>query len=162
MSVSLASLMSARQERKRRTASYVLQVTADCCGCTGNHSHKTHQDCMLKLCIPHSVTTERPVQVKVVKVKKSDKGDFYKRQQTWELRDLTEVDAKDASKVRMTIGFFFFFWHSCWMLNCQLFIMSLSHYKGKSGIWPPLWEGVSVGSQQHRWKKLLHLLYLEA
>uniref|UniRef100_A0A8C2ZSB6 Exocyst complex component 1 n=1 Tax=Cyclopterus lumpus TaxID=8103 RepID=A0A8C2ZSB6_CYCLU len=45
-----------------------------------------------------TVTMERPVQVKVVKVKKSDKGDFYKRQQTWELRDLTEVDAKDASK----------------------------------------------------------------
>nr|XP_040040707.1 exocyst complex component 1 isoform X6 [Gasterosteus aculeatus aculeatus] len=45
-----------------------------------------------------TVTTERPVQVKVVKVKKSDKGDFYKRQQTWELRDLMEVDAKDASK----------------------------------------------------------------
>ncbi|MEQ2197670.1 Exocyst complex component 1 [Xenoophorus captivus] len=45
-----------------------------------------------------TVTTERPVQVKVVKVKKSDKGDFYKRQQTWELRDLTIVDAKDASK----------------------------------------------------------------
>ncbi|KAM4548693.1 exocyst complex component 1 isoform 2-T4 [Odontesthes bonariensis] len=45
-----------------------------------------------------TVTTERPVQVKVVKVKKSDKGDFYKRQQTWELRDLTQVDAKDASK----------------------------------------------------------------
>lgn len=46
------------------------------------------------------VTTERPVQVKVVKVKKSDKGDFYKRQMAWELRDLTEVDAKDATKVR--------------------------------------------------------------
>lgn len=46
------------------------------------------------------VTTERPVQVKVVKVKKSDKGDFYKRQMAWELRDLTEVDAKDANKVR--------------------------------------------------------------
>uniref|UniRef100_A0A3Q3W369 Exocyst complex component 1 n=1 Tax=Mola mola TaxID=94237 RepID=A0A3Q3W369_MOLML len=45
-----------------------------------------------------TVSTERPVQVKVVKVKKSDKGDFYKRQQTWELRDLMEVDAKDASK----------------------------------------------------------------
>uniref|UniRef100_A0A3Q2YHP0 Exocyst complex component 1 n=1 Tax=Hippocampus comes TaxID=109280 RepID=A0A3Q2YHP0_HIPCM len=45
-----------------------------------------------------TVTTERPVQVKVVKVKKSDKGDFYKRQLTWELRDLIEVDAKDASK----------------------------------------------------------------
>ncbi|KAI1888699.1 hypothetical protein AGOR_G00171420 [Albula goreensis] len=45
-----------------------------------------------------TVTTERPVQVKVVKVKKSDKGDFYKRQLAWELRDLTEVDAKDANK----------------------------------------------------------------
>ncbi|KAM6963455.1 exocyst complex component 1 isoform 3-T3 [Aplochiton taeniatus] len=45
-----------------------------------------------------TVTTERPVQVKVVKVKKSDKGDFYKRQVAWELRDLAEVDAKDASK----------------------------------------------------------------
>ncbi|XP_036378131.1 exocyst complex component 1 isoform X2 [Megalops cyprinoides] len=45
-----------------------------------------------------TVTTERPVQVKVVKVKKSDKGDFYKRQVAWELRDLTEVDAKDANK----------------------------------------------------------------
>ncbi|XP_051730729.1 exocyst complex component 1 isoform X6 [Ctenopharyngodon idella] len=45
-----------------------------------------------------TVTTERPVQVKVVKVKKSDKGDFYKRQMAWELRDLTEVDAKDATK----------------------------------------------------------------
>uniref|UniRef100_A0A4W5NJK9 Exocyst complex component 1 n=1 Tax=Hucho hucho TaxID=62062 RepID=A0A4W5NJK9_9TELE len=44
------------------------------------------------------VTTERPVQVRVVKVKKSDKGDFYKRQMAWELRDLAEVDAKDASK----------------------------------------------------------------
>lgn len=40
------------------------------------------------------------MQVKVVKVKKSDKGDFYKRQMAWELRDLTEVDAKDANKVR--------------------------------------------------------------
>lgn len=48
-----------------------------------------------------AVTTERPVQVKVVKVKKSDKGDFYKRQMAWELRDLTEVDAKDANKVRL-------------------------------------------------------------
>lgn len=40
------------------------------------------------------------MQVKVVKVKKSDKGDFYKRQMAWELRDLSEVDAKDATKVR--------------------------------------------------------------
>lgn len=43
--------------------------------------------------------------MKVVKVKKSDKGDFYKRQQTWELRDLMEVDAKDASKVREPTSF---------------------------------------------------------
>ena len=46
-----------------------------------------------------TVTTERPVQVKVVKVKKSDKGDFYKRQIAWALRDLAVVDAKDAIKV---------------------------------------------------------------
>ncbi|XP_051783770.1 exocyst complex component 1 isoform X4 [Erpetoichthys calabaricus] len=45
-----------------------------------------------------TVTTERPVQVRVVKVKKSDKGDFYKRQTAWELRDLAIVDAKDANK----------------------------------------------------------------
>ncbi|XP_051865964.1 exocyst complex component 1 isoform X3 [Pristis pectinata] len=45
-----------------------------------------------------TVTTERPVQVNVVKVKKSDKGDFYKRQTAWALRDLAVVDAKDASK----------------------------------------------------------------
>uniref|UniRef100_A0A2K6G4H1 Exocyst complex component Sec3 PIP2-binding N-terminal domain-containing protein n=1 Tax=Propithecus coquereli TaxID=379532 RepID=A0A2K6G4H1_PROCO len=45
------------------------------------------------------LTTERPVQVKVVKVKKSDKGDFYKRQIAWALRDLAVVDAKDAIKV---------------------------------------------------------------
>nr|XP_020747820.1 exocyst complex component 1 isoform X3 [Odocoileus virginianus texanus] len=45
-----------------------------------------------------TVTTERPVQVKVVKVKKSDKGDFYKRQIAWALRDLAVVDAKDAVK----------------------------------------------------------------
>uniref|UniRef100_A0A674NB58 Exocyst complex component 1 n=1 Tax=Takifugu rubripes TaxID=31033 RepID=A0A674NB58_TAKRU len=54
-----------------------------------------------------TVTTERPVQVKVVKVKKSDKGDFYKRQQTWELRDLTEVDAKDASKENPEFDLYF-------------------------------------------------------
>ncbi|XP_027692235.1 exocyst complex component 1 isoform X3 [Vombatus ursinus] len=45
-----------------------------------------------------TVTTERPVQVNVVKVKKSDKGDFYKRQIAWALRDLAVVDAKDAIK----------------------------------------------------------------
>ncbi|XP_041435410.1 exocyst complex component 1 isoform X2 [Xenopus laevis] len=45
-----------------------------------------------------TVTTERPVLVKVVKVKKSDKGDFYKTQTVWLLRDLAVVDAKDAVK----------------------------------------------------------------
>lgn len=39
------------------------------------------------------------MQVNVVKVKKSDKGDFYKRQTAWALRDLAVVDAKDAVKV---------------------------------------------------------------
>lgn len=52
------------------------------------------------LCLSFPVTTERPVQVNVVKVKKSDKGDFYKRQTAWALRDLAVVDAKDAVKVR--------------------------------------------------------------
>lgn len=51
------------------------------------------------------VTTERPVQVNVVKVKKSDKGDFYKRQTAWALRDLAVVDAKDAVKVSVTTLF---------------------------------------------------------
>ncbi|XP_072262319.1 exocyst complex component 1 isoform X3 [Pyxicephalus adspersus] len=45
-----------------------------------------------------TVTTERPVNVRVVKVKKSDKGDFYKTQTTWLLQDLAIVDAKDALK----------------------------------------------------------------
>lgn len=96
--------MSARQGRKRRTASCVLRVSARLLWMhRQSFTVKYTKIVCLKLCIPHSVTTERPLQVKVVKVKKSDKGDFYKRQQTWELRDLTEVDAKDASKVRMTM-----------------------------------------------------------
>ncbi|XP_053314517.1 exocyst complex component 1 isoform X2 [Spea bombifrons] len=45
-----------------------------------------------------TATTERPVNVKVVKVKKSDKGDFYKTQTVWLLQDLAVVDAKDAIK----------------------------------------------------------------
>lgn len=60
-----------------------------------------------------TVTTERPVQVKVVKVKKSDKGDFYKRQIAWALRDLAVVDAKDAIKVWVFLGAFFFFFFTC-------------------------------------------------
>lgn len=46
------------------------------------------------------------MQVNVVKVKKSDKGDFYKRQTAWALRDLAVVDAKDAVKVRVTFFIF--------------------------------------------------------
>ncbi|XP_069833745.1 exocyst complex component 1 isoform X6 [Dendropsophus ebraccatus] len=45
-----------------------------------------------------TVTTEWPAQVRVVKVKKSDKGDFYKTQTAWLLNDLSMVDAKDAVK----------------------------------------------------------------
>lgn len=57
----------------------------------------------LTLLLDLTVTTERPVQVNVVKVKKSDKGDFYKRQTAWGLRDLAVVDAKDAVKVCVTL-----------------------------------------------------------
>ncbi|XP_066429459.1 exocyst complex component 1 isoform X4 [Eleutherodactylus coqui] len=45
-----------------------------------------------------TVTTEWPAHVRVVKVKKSDKGDFYKTQTAWLLKDLSMVDAKDALK----------------------------------------------------------------
>ncbi|CAN2388633.1 exocyst localization [Pristimantis euphronides] len=45
-----------------------------------------------------TVTTEWPAHVRVVKVKKSDKGDFYKTQTAWLLNDLSVVDAKDALK----------------------------------------------------------------
>lgn len=45
-----------------------------------------------------TVTTEWPALVRVVKVKKSDKGDFYKTQTAWLLTDLSMVDAKDALK----------------------------------------------------------------
>lgn len=102
-----------------------LCATGDCGLCRGRASNYSQQNtprlCASILHISHSVTTERPVQVKVVKVKKSDKGDFYKRQQTWELRDLIEVDAKDASKVGgITICLF-------WAVAvfCPLFVCSL-------------------------------------
>ncbi|XP_013397565.1 exocyst complex component 1 isoform X1 [Lingula anatina] len=43
-----------------------------------------------------AVTTEKPVQVKIYQLKKSEKGETYKRKQTWELRELKTVDGKDA------------------------------------------------------------------
>eukprot|EP00058_Branchiostoma_floridae_P002296 XP_002587784.1 hypothetical protein BRAFLDRAFT_92229 [Branchiostoma floridae] len=46
-----------------------------------------------------AASTEKPVQVSIVNVKKSDKGDTYKRRQTWELRELKLVDGKDDSKL---------------------------------------------------------------
>ncbi|XP_078682559.1 exocyst complex component 1-like isoform X1 [Branchiostoma floridae x Branchiostoma belcheri] len=45
-----------------------------------------------------AATTEKPVQVSIVNVKKSDKGDTYKRRQTWQLRELKLVDGKDDTK----------------------------------------------------------------
>lgn len=63
--------------------------------------------------------------MKVVKVKKSDKGDFYKRQQTWELRDLTEVDAKDASKVRKMTCLYF--------VTFDLGVLGLLQVEGAAG-----------------------------
>lgn len=70
-----------------------------------------------------TVTTERPVQVNVVKVKKSDKGDFYKRQTAWALRDLAVVDAKDAVKVCVT--FFGLVLHSDHPFGSKLELTSL-------------------------------------
>ncbi|XP_019646836.1 PREDICTED: exocyst complex component 1-like [Branchiostoma belcheri] len=46
-----------------------------------------------------AATTEKPVQVSIVNVKKSDKGDTYKRRQTWQLRELKLVDGKDDTKL---------------------------------------------------------------
>ncbi|CAN0345301.1 unnamed protein product [Lampetra fluviatilis] len=45
-----------------------------------------------------AVTTERPVQVSIVKVKKADRGELYKKQSTWLLRDLVMVDGRDPVK----------------------------------------------------------------
>lgn len=67
--------------------------------------------------------------MKVVKVKKSDKGDFYKRQQTWELRDLTEVDAKDASKVRTMTCLYF--------VTFDLGVLGLLQAEGAAGCSSP-------------------------
>lgn len=82
----------------------------------------------------------------MVKVKKSDKGDFYKRQQTWELRDLTEVDAKDASKVKTTDASFYFFTYN---LTVAVNAHISSHGLGKSRVRPSLREGVPLAGQQH-------------
>nr|XP_039251957.1 exocyst complex component 1-like isoform X3 [Styela clava] len=45
-----------------------------------------------------SVTTEHPVEVYITKIKKQDKGDLYKRQKKWHLRELKMVDGKDSKK----------------------------------------------------------------
>ncbi|XP_064422782.1 exocyst complex component 1-like [Latimeria chalumnae] len=44
------------------------------------------------------VTTERPVQVSLEKVKKADRGEQYKQSIRWSMRDLKLVDGKDAVK----------------------------------------------------------------
>lgn len=95
-------------------------------------------------------------------MKKSDKGDFYKRQLTWELRDLTEVDAKDASKVRNNTFLWPFFVFS---LRKHVFKADIVFYLyglGKSWVWSAFWESLPVGGQQYSWKKLLYFLHLEA
>ncbi|KAH0616189.1 hypothetical protein JD844_027126 [Phrynosoma platyrhinos] len=83
--------MFAKQEKRREIAFYVQQTSQLQ---ENKHEHLGETNYLLYL----TVTTERPVQVNVVKVKKSDKGDFYKRQTAWVLRDLAVVDAKDAIK----------------------------------------------------------------
>ncbi|XP_064636465.1 exocyst complex component 1-like isoform X2 [Lineus longissimus] len=48
------------------------------------------------LCI--AVTTERPVVTSIYQVKKSDRGDTYKKKLSWFLKDLKQVDGKDSAK----------------------------------------------------------------
>lgn len=43
-----------------------------------------------------AVTTEKPVQARLYQLKKSDKGETYKRKNTWTLRELKTLDGKDA------------------------------------------------------------------
>ncbi|XP_043913553.1 exocyst complex component 1-like [Protopterus annectens] len=44
------------------------------------------------------VSAERPVQVSLVKVKKSDRGDQYKQASKWSLKELKVVDGKDTAE----------------------------------------------------------------
>ena len=46
------------------------------------------------------VTTEKPIQAQICQVKKSDRGDSYKKKTSWQLRELKLIDAKcTGSKV---------------------------------------------------------------
>ncbi|XP_014665002.1 PREDICTED: exocyst complex component 1-like [Priapulus caudatus] len=45
-----------------------------------------------------AVTTERPVKVTLYKIKKSEKGDIYKKERAWSLKDLKKFDGKDVKK----------------------------------------------------------------
>ena len=49
------------------------------------------------------VTTEKPVQACLYQVKKSEKGDTFKKKATWPLRQLKIFDAKYANKVTTEI-----------------------------------------------------------
>lgn len=51
-------------------------------------------------------TKDKPFQVRIYKVQKSEK-DVYKKKQCWKLSDLKIVDGKDDSKVRTKIILYF-------------------------------------------------------
>lgn len=56
------------------------------------------------------VTTEKPIQALVVQVKKSDRGDSFKRKLSWALRQLKVFDAKYQTKVCL-----FFLLYALWI-----------------------------------------------
>lgn len=41
-----------------------------------------------------SVTTEKPIQANICEVKKSERGDIFKKKLSWALRELRFVDAR--------------------------------------------------------------------
>nr|CAB3243966.1 exocyst complex component 1-like [Phallusia mammillata] len=45
-----------------------------------------------------SVTTERPVEVYISRIKRQEKGETYKKQKTWQLKELKIVNGKESDK----------------------------------------------------------------
>lgn len=46
-----------------------------------------------------TVTIDSPIQAHIYQLKKTDKGDSYKKKLSWLLRELKVVDGKDINKV---------------------------------------------------------------
>lgn len=48
------------------------------------------------------------------------------------------------------------------LFDIDIWHLCCSCHSGEPRVWPPFWEGVSMGGQQHSWEEFLHLLHLEA